>query len=52
MMVSTFPRFISQLRNGAHSLPDPDKVRHYARSQQALELARRLNEVAGATDPI
>jgi len=50
MIFSAFPRFISQIRNGTHSLPDPDKVRHYARSQQTLELARRLNELTGAID--
>lgn len=50
MIFSAFPRFISQIRNGTHFLPDPDEVRHYARSQQTLELARRLNELTGATD--
>jgi glycosyltransferase involved in cell wall biosynthesis len=47
MIVSALPRFIGQIRNGTHPLPDPDKVRSYARSQQARELAHRLNEVAG-----
>jgi hypothetical protein len=47
---SVLPGFIDQIRNGTHPLPDPDKVRFYARSQQAGELARRLNEFAGVTD--
>jgi hypothetical protein len=50
LIVSVLPGFIGQMRNGTHPLPDPDKVRHYSRSRQALELARRLNELAGATE--
>ena len=50
MIVSVLPGFIGQMRNGTHPLPDPDKVRHYSRSRQALELARRLNELAGASE--
>ena len=50
MIVSALPRIIAKIRNGTHPLPDPDKVRYYARSQQALDLAHRFNEVAGATD--
>jgi glycosyltransferase involved in cell wall biosynthesis len=47
LIVFALPRFIAQIRNGTHTLPDPDKVRHYARSHQALDLATRLNELAG-----
>jgi glycosyltransferase involved in cell wall biosynthesis len=47
MIVSVLPRFIGEIRNGRHSLPDTEKVRSYARRQQARELAHRLNEVAG-----
>jgi len=42
---SVLPQFLGRVRDGTHPFPDAEKVRRYKRAQQALDLARRLNEL-------
>ncbi len=41
----SLPGFLDALRSAKHALPDPEKVRRFARRNQAAELAECLNEV-------
>src|SRR5262249_17214171 len=44
---AAFPRFLSALQGGRHSLPDPEKVGRYRRKTQAGDLAHCLSQLAG-----
>jgi glycosyltransferase involved in cell wall biosynthesis len=44
-IAETLPRFITSVRCGTHSLPDPQKVQKYTRRRETAELARYLDEL-------
>jgi len=44
-LVSAIPEFINRIRSGRHPLCRSEAVRRYARSRQACDLARTLNEL-------
>ena len=44
-LVSAIPEFINRVRSGRHPLCSSEAVRRYARSRQACDLARTLNEL-------
>jgi hypothetical protein len=43
------PGFLAAVRSGTHSLPDARKIRHYARRNQAQQLAQYLSELVSET---
>lgn len=47
-MISSLPKFVSDVRHATHPLPDSEHIRRYARSHHALELARCMSELANA----